>query len=254
MLTPDGKLVKTPLPETASYQDVIAGRLIAKLNAPLGNLPAGAIVSYALNDVAAGRDVQPRLVVAPSKSQAIEEVSASDKVLWVKALDDVSGKLFALTPEDGGSWTSRTLPLPANSTLRLLGTSGKRDMAFVTVEGMLTPPALYAVTPGAQPAVVQSLPAKFDAKAFAVEQRFAISKDGTRVPYFLVRKKGSKARVPALIHAYGGFVRRRRRPISPDSLIAPGRWGCSGWKAATPMCWPTSAAAASTVLAGTRRR
>jgi prolyl oligopeptidase len=37
------------------------------------------------------------LVMAPSKSQAIEQVSASDNVLWIKALDDVSGKLFALT-------------------------------------------------------------------------------------------------------------------------------------------------------------
>jgi prolyl oligopeptidase len=205
MLRPDGELVKTPLPETASFQDVIAGRLIAKLNAPLGNLPAGAIVSYGLNDVAAGRNVQPRLVMAPTKSQAIEEVSASDKVLWVKALDDVSGKLFAVMPQEGGGWSSRAMPLPANSTLRLLGTSGKRDMAFVTVEGMLTPPALYAVTPGAKPRMVQSLPAKFDSKAFAVEQRFATSRDGTRVPYFLVRKKGVTARMPALIHAYGGF-------------------------------------------------
>ncbi len=38
------------------------------------------------------------LVMAPTAKQAIEEVSASDNVLWVKALDDVSGKLFALTP------------------------------------------------------------------------------------------------------------------------------------------------------------
>jgi prolyl oligopeptidase len=52
---------------------------------------------------------------------------------------------------------------------------------------------------------VQSLPAKFDANAFTVEQRFATSKDGTRVPYFLVRKKGTSGPVPALIHAYGGF-------------------------------------------------
>ncbi|MEA3065554.1 MAG: prolyl oligopeptidase, partial [Sphingomonadales bacterium] len=38
-----------------------------------------------------------------------------------------------------------------------------------------------------------------------VEQRFATSKDGTKVPYFLVRRKGATGPVPTLIHAYGGF-------------------------------------------------
>jgi prolyl oligopeptidase len=197
--------VKTPLPETAEYQDVIGGRLIAKLNAPLGMLPAGAIISYSLADIAAGGNAAPELVMAPSKSQAIEEVSASDNVLWIKALDDVSGKLFALTRAGNGKWTSRAMPLAANSTVKLSGIAGKADMAFATVEGMLTPPTLYAVRAGAAPSVVQSLPAKFDSKQFEVEQRFATSKDGTRVPYFLVRKRGTKSRAPALIHAYGGF-------------------------------------------------
>ena len=38
-----------------------------------------------------------------------------------------------------------------------------------------------------------------------VEQRFATSKDGTRIPYFYVHRKDLKGPVPAYIHAYGGF-------------------------------------------------
>jgi prolyl oligopeptidase len=53
--------------------------------------------------------------------------------------------------------------------------------------------------------VVQALPAQFDASRFTVEQRFATSKDGTQVPYFLVRKTGVTAPTGVLIHAYGGF-------------------------------------------------
>jgi prolyl oligopeptidase len=205
LLTGDGKLVKTPMPQTANYRDVIGGRLIATLNAPVGAMPAGAIVAYSLADIAAGREAAPELVMAPSKSQAVEEVAASDSVLWVKALDDVSGKLLALTRGADGKWTSRAMPLAANSTISLSGVAGKSDIAFATVEGMLTPPSLYMVRPGASPTLVQSLPAKFDSKAFTVDQRFAKSKDGTRVPYFLVRKKGVKGAVPSFIHAYGGF-------------------------------------------------
>lgn len=205
LLMPGGRVVKTPLPEDAEFQDVIGGRLIAKLQTPLGALPEGAVVAYPLADIAAGRDARPELVMAPSKAQAIEEVAASDNVLWVKALDDVSGKLFALRRQADGRWASTALPLPANSTVHLLETSGKSDLAFATVEGMLTPPALYAVDTASKPTVVQSLPAKFDAATMTVEQRFAASKDGTRVPYFLVRKKGATGAVPTFIHAYGGF-------------------------------------------------
>ena len=134
--------MKLPLPETADFKTVLQGRLIATLNEPLGDLPAGAIVSYSLADIAAGRPAAPELVMAPTASQAIEEVAATDHVLWVKALDDVSGKLFALTRGSDGRWSSRAMPLAANSTIHLLQTSDKNDLAFAEVEGMLTPPTL----------------------------------------------------------------------------------------------------------------
>jgi prolyl oligopeptidase len=199
------KFVKVPLPETASYRDVIGGRLIFLLNEPLERFPAGSLVAVSLADLAAGRAAAPELVMAPTRSQAIEDVAASDNVLWVKALDDVSGRLFALRRAPDGRWTSEGVALADNSTVSLVAAAGKRDLAFATVEGMLTPPSLYAVEVGARPRLVQSLPAKFDADQFTVEQRFATSRDGTRIPYFIARKKGVAGPVPALIHAYGGF-------------------------------------------------
>jgi prolyl oligopeptidase len=209
LLTRAGTLVPVPLPEDAEFEDVLGGRLIAKLQSALEiggkRFPEGALVAYSLDEVAAGRTAAPELVMAPSGRQAIEEVASSDNVLWVKALEDVSGKLFALRRGGDGRWTGSAASLPANSTVQLLATAGKSDTAFATVESMLTPPALFAVGTQGAPAMVQSLPARFDASRFTVEQRFATSKDGTRIPYFLARRKGVKGPVPALIHAYGGF-------------------------------------------------
>ncbi|HEX9964085.1 MAG TPA: prolyl oligopeptidase family serine peptidase [Allosphingosinicella sp.] len=205
LLTPAGGLMPVPLPADAELEDVIGDQLIAKLQSPLGAFRAGTLVSYSLGDMLARGRAEPRLVMAPTAKQAIEEVSASDNVLWVKALDDVSGKLFALTPRKNGTWASRSIDLPEKSTVHLLAVGGKPDLAFATVEGMLTPPALYAVQRSGRPTLVQRLPAKFDAATRTVEQRFATSKDGTKVPYFLVRRKGSDGPVPTLIHAYGGF-------------------------------------------------
>ncbi len=196
-----------PIPDTANIRDVLDGRLIVSLNAALDagglTLPIGSIVAYSLEGIAAGRPVRPELVMTPSRTQAIEEVSAADGTLWVKALDDVSGRLFRLRREANGTWASAAVDLPGNSTLDIRAVG--RDLALVSVEGMLSPPALHAVTTAGAVTPVQSLPAQFDASRFAVEQRFAASRDGTRIPYFLVRPRGTTGPVPALIHAYGGF-------------------------------------------------
>jgi prolyl oligopeptidase len=204
-LAPSGGLLPVPIPGDAEVEDVIGGMLIVKLQSPLAHFTEGTLVAYPLDRIAAGLRTEAELVMAPSPTQAIEEVSASDHVLWVKVLDNVSGKLLAVTPPPHGGWIVRPVALPANSTVHLLRTAGKQDIAFATVEGMLTPPSLYAVAPGARPALIQSLPPKFDARLYNVEQRFARSEDGTRVPYFLARRKGVSGPVPVLIHAYGGF-------------------------------------------------
>jgi len=45
----------------------------------------------------------------------------------------------------------------------------------------------------------------FNPDDFSVEQRFFASRDGTRVPMFVVRKKGVTGPVPTLLYGYGGF-------------------------------------------------
>jgi prolyl oligopeptidase len=200
------RYIPTIGPETASVRDVLDGQLIVFLNRDWGDNPVGSLVSLSLADMAANRKVAIVPAMTPTKAQAIEEVSATDNILWVKALDDVEGKLFALRRDAAtGAWSRKAVPLAANATVGIAGTIGRRDTLLATAETMLTPPTLYAVAEGQSPKAVQSLPATFDADDMTAEKRFATSKDGTKIPYFLVRKKGASGPVPALIHAYGGF-------------------------------------------------
>lgn len=216
MRAPDGRWIELPIPETANFNDVISGQAVVTLVEPLGAHQPGSVVAFDIAQMLAGQKPAATLVMAPSKSQAIEEVSASDNVLWIKALDDVSGKLFAIRRQADGSWASKAMQLPANSTIKIAGTAGKQDIAFATVEGMLSPTTLMSVDAAGTVGTVQALPAQFDASKFTVDQRFATSKDGTRVPYFLVRKKGVTRPTGALIHAYGGF----RAAQTPTYLTA----------------------------------
>jgi prolyl oligopeptidase len=225
----DGRLVATPLPDDAVINTVLDGRLIATLASDWRGVPSGSVVAYSIADVLAGRAPTIERVLVPTPTQAVEQVDSSRSVLWVKMLDDVSGRLVSLTRGAGGGWTQSVAALPAASTIHLDATAGKEDLAFATVESFLSPPALYAVRPAATPVTVDTLPARFDASTMQVEQRFATSKDGTKIPYFLVRKKGTPGSgggpVPALVHAYGGF----RNAQTPTYLVdQPYRSGPAG--------------------------
>ena len=216
MRAPDGRWVELPIPETASFDAVVSGQVVATLVEPLGSHQPGSVVAFDIKQMLAGQKPAPALVMAPTKSQAIEEVAATDSILWIKALDDVSGKLFALRRQPDGSWASQATPLPANSTIHIVETADEQDILFTTVEGMLSPTTLMSVDATGEIGTVQALPAQFDASKFTVDQRFATSKDGTRVPYFLVRKKGVTKPTGVLVHAYGGF----RAAQTPTYLTA----------------------------------
>ncbi|HEX6741102.1 MAG TPA: prolyl oligopeptidase family serine peptidase [Sphingomicrobium sp.] len=204
-IAPDGRLVATPLPDDAQINDVTDGRVIASLKTPWRGRPAGALVAYSIPDLIAGKAPAIETLFVPDARQAVEEVAASKSKVWVKYLDDVSGRLAAFTRGADGSWTSSVAALPDKSTVHLNAVSGRSDLAFATVEGMLTPPTLFAIQPGAAPSAVQSLPAQFDASNMVVEQNFATSPDGTKVPYYIVHRKDVSGPVPVLMHAYGGF-------------------------------------------------
>ena len=204
-VAPDGRLVPSPLPEDADISDILDGRVIASLKTPWQGRPAGALVAYSIPDLLAGRTRSIETVFIPNEHQAVEDVSASQSKLWVKYLEDVSGRLTALTRAADGTWSSAPVALPDKSTVHLNATAGTSDLAFATVEGMLTPPTLFRVEPAAAPVAIQSLPPQFDASNMVVEQHFATSPDGTKIPYVLARRKDVTGPVPALIHAYGGF-------------------------------------------------
>ena len=204
-IAPDGRLVPWPLPDDAQIQDVLDGRIIASLKTPWQGHPAGALVAYSIPDLLAGETPAIETVFVPNAHQAVEEVSASQSKVWVKYLDDVSGRLTALTRAPDGTWSGTPVALPDKSTVHLNATASTSDLAFATVEGMLTPPTLFRAQPNAAPAPIQALPAQFDASNMVVEQYFATSPDGTKIPYFLAHRRDVTGPVPLLMHAYGGF-------------------------------------------------
>lgn len=54
---------------------------------------------------------------------------------------------------------------------------------------------------------LKSLPDMYDSSGLVVQQKFAVSDDGTKIPYFIVAKEGIEldGTTPTLLYGYGGF-------------------------------------------------
>jgi prolyl oligopeptidase len=116
---------------------------------------------------------------------------------------------------DGSTWRPREVasPFPGTLSARSLldpwfGDDALSQAYLLSYTDFLTPDSLMLRCAGSdahQP--LKSRPAFFDAGGMRVEQRTALSKDGTRVPYFVVWPRGASAdgNNPTLLYGYGGF-------------------------------------------------
>jgi prolyl oligopeptidase len=207
LLTEAGAL-KLPLPRKATYQAYVDGRAVFTLQEPFAGFSAGALVGLPISefkrDPAAAR---LELIFQPSARQAITETMETRGALVVALLDEVRGAVDVWRREDG-RWASRRLPLPKDASVDLVSASSKDETLFVMTEGFLSPDALWLADAGQTRAeMVKALPARFDAAQHRVQQFWATSADGTKIPYFVVSRKDARldGSTPTLLYGYGGF-------------------------------------------------
>jgi prolyl oligopeptidase len=100
------------------------------------------------------------------------------------------------------------LDLADNASINIIDTDTRSNNAFVNLASFLTPTTLWSVnTATAAITRVKALPALFDASNDIVEQHEATSKDGTKIPYFIVHPRNMPldGTNPTVLYAYGGF-------------------------------------------------
>ena len=148
---------------------------------------------------------------APDTKTALQSWSWTRDHLLLNLLQDVSSKIRVLTP-GAESWSAADLDdAPPLHSVDAYAVDDEDDAYgndyWLLITGFLTPSTLQRGTIGAQPATVKSSPSYFDADQYTVEQHFAVSKDGTRVPYFQLASKDLvlDGGNPTMVSGYGGF-------------------------------------------------
>ena len=203
-----GRLVKLDVPEDASFQAFFRDRALFSLRSDWTvagtTYRQGSLLAIGLDDLLAGRR-RLDVLFEPTERSSLAGVARTRDRVWVQTLDNVRSRLasFAL---DGGVWKREEVALPGLGSAEIVDASDSAEVLFFTYQDFLTPSSLYLVAGGA-PERVKTAPAFFDASGMNVEQREATSKDGTKIPYFLVTPKGFVASgdAPTLLYAYGGF-------------------------------------------------
>lgn len=144
----------------------------------------------------------------PDERTSLAGYSWTRHHLILNMMRDVVSHVSVLAPAE--DWRAEPLTgTPALSRASAYGTDSHVDDEYLAdIDGFLTPSTLAIGTIGDGPAVVlKQAPAFFDAAGFTVDQHFAVSEDGTRIPYFVVAPDSAvpAGGWPTLLYGYGGF-------------------------------------------------
>jgi prolyl oligopeptidase len=144
--------------------------------------------------------------VLPERPEPIQFVTTAGGKLFATYLKDVTTRAYVYSL-DGALENEVALPGLGIAA----GFGGERDTPFVfyTFNSLNVPPTIYRYDIAARKSTVFRKPKVpgYDAAALETRQVFYKSKDGTRVPMFLVHRKGLKldGTNPTLLFGYGGF-------------------------------------------------
>jgi prolyl oligopeptidase len=225
-----GKLSKVPKPDDANAYTVreqIVIDLRSDWSVDGKTYPQGALLATDFRRFMAG-ERQFEVLFTPTATSSLDGVAATRSALLLNVLDNVKNRLVELRRSDSG-WQRRDVDAPAFGTLEVTALDAiASDQYFLTVTDFLTPTTLYLGQAGSdQRSKLKSLPGFFDASPYTVRQFQATSKDGTKVPYFVLMGKNAKlnGKNPTVLYGYGGF----EVSMKPNySAVAGSSWLANG--------------------------
>lgn len=208
----DGKQTRLDLPNSAD-KNVHRDWLTIQLREPFSDggqtYPAGSLLATRFDAFLAGKR-DWKLLFAPTANISLAAASWTRDYLLLNLLEDVKSRIEVLYPSSDGEFDRSGLET-VEDIVDLTVTPVDPDSSneyFLTSTSFLTPTTLALGEAGLrEPETLKQLPAWFDASGMVASQHFATSKDGTRIPYFMVARKGMAldGGNPTLLYGYGGF-------------------------------------------------
>lgn len=217
-LLEDGKLQKMDIPGDSVIYGYFKNQLLLGLRSDWnpGNktYPSGSVIIGKLEDILAGKK-EFQVLMKPGARLSILTVDTTKSKILITVLDNIISKLYQFTPDNAGKWHQEQIKIADNGTLIVFDTNERSDDYFINYFNFLTPSTLYMIS-GSDGKIekLKNLPDFFDSTPYKAHQFEAVSKDDTRIPYFVVMRKDIElnGKNPTIILGYGGF-RASLRPF-----------------------------------------
>ena len=157
-------------------------------------------------------------IIIPEKAEPLQGVGTAGGKLFVSYLKDVTSRIYVY---DYAGTLLKEVKLPALGSAGGFGGEKEDAFTFYTFSSFNFPPVIYKydIATGTS-TLFQKPDLSFDPSDYTVEQAFYTSKDQTKIPVFIVAKKGitKNGKNPTLLYGYGG-VNISLTPAFSASLI-----------------------------------
>ncbi|MGI8600415.1 MAG: prolyl oligopeptidase family serine peptidase [Chitinophagaceae bacterium] len=156
--------------------------------------------------------------VIAEKPENIASISSAGNKLFVTYMKDVTSRIYV---HDMNGKLEKEIKLPTLGTVSGFGGEKDDKYVFYTFTSITYPPTIYRYDIAtATSSVFRKPEVKFNPQDFVTEQVFYPSKDGTKVPMFIVYKKGTpkNSKNPTLLYGYGGFNISSNPSFSPTRI------------------------------------
>ena len=142
----------------------------------------------------------------PGNGKNLWRFTVTRNHVLIDVLANVQDEIYVLTNSEGG-WKTERLDSGKQFQSVSVGPvdSRKDDTYWSTSTDFLTPSTLSIGAVGEEEQVLKQSPRMFDSSGLEVSQNWVKSADGTKVPYFLIRKRDIEGPQPTLLYGYGGF-------------------------------------------------
>ena len=208
----DGKLIRIDKPDDASasvHRDLLLLELRSDWEVGGKTYPAGSLLAADFDSYLAGKR-EFEVLFTPQERVSLAGYSPTRNYVLLNELDNVHNRVYVLERNKKNGWTRKALPgLPDFGTLRAGAVDeDESDDYFLRASDYVAPDRLLlGSVGGGAPETLKQLPALFRAEGLVVTQHETRSKDGARIPYFQVARKGLAldGSNPTLLYGYGGF-------------------------------------------------
>jgi prolyl oligopeptidase len=162
--------------------------------------PRGRIVKTS----AAAPSIANGTVVVPQNALVIESLGRARDGIYLKIMDGGISRLQRLS-HDG---KVADIALPFDGTIGAVFAVPNEDGVLISLQGWLTPAGIWAIDSSGHVADTGITPKPaIDVSAYEAKRFFATAKDGVKIPYTLIYRKGMKqdGSNPTWISAYGSY-------------------------------------------------